>query len=470
MSLRQSYGAALVLGIVAALVPAACNEAACEPGADGCPCDMSGSCAAGLACIQGWCQAGDVGMSATVSTQPGTSSSASASTSGGSTTGGDASTSGGSSTGDTTGEMTTAGAEPTIPAYLDHALIEAGEARDVEITPSGQLAIVGFVEREMFDRDAWIGVFGDVDTLLWERTVDGEDGHADEFNGVAVDGGGIITATGKKDLLVGWDDVLTLSLDPQGAVVQERGYGNEFKRDDVGYDVAVDGDGNVYVCGFLTYEDNFTGTKLAYTKRYADFSGVDWFNYSGLLEEAQFDCEAGPSGYLVTVGIRKSFASLHRFAVDGDSVYRHEYAFPGASSTVPWGLAIDPEDDSLYVAGYATGFPGSKPWLGKWDWAGDKVWVSELEMAGDKAGAWDVAIDGDGWLRVVGSDHIDGAWAIVITTLGPDGVEHDRQVWSPPEAEVRALGAAIRGDSLYVVGGTGNTDADSKVLLVEFGI
>ncbi|MDC0667860.1 hypothetical protein [Nannocystis radixulma] len=467
----MSASRAVVLGLFSALIAATCNSGGadeCAAGSDGCPCSAGGECAAGLVCVAGWCQAGPdaTGEPPTTATSTATPTEGSAST--GETASSGATT---SDSGTTTDEATTATDQPTSPSYRWHKIVEAGEARGVELTPAGELAVVGFVERSMYDRDAWLGVHAGDGALLWERTFDGEDGAGDEFEDLAIDAAGNITATGKQDKSVGWDDVLTMTWDAGGGELHVRGYGNEFQRDDAGYGAAVDAEGNVYVCGYFTYMDNFTGNNLAYTTRYADFSGQDWFQYSGLLEDVQYDCETGPSGYLITVGRRGPFASIQRFAPDGDSVYRIEWDDDGADSTVPRGVAIDPADEAVYVAGYSSGQGmGARPWIGRWDFAGDEVWTLATAATGATAEAHDLVIDAGGWLRVVGSDKIDGAWAVVITTLGRDGEELDRVIWNPPEGEVRALGAATRGDSLYVVGGTGADDEVSQILVAEFGI
>ncbi len=465
MSPRQSH--ALLVGLLTGLGIGCGDSNACPPGSDGCPCEAN-TCSEGLICIEGWCQAGQATASASGTTGS-TTEVATVEPSSGAT--GDETTAD-ASTGDTEEPTTTAGEVPMNPVYVGHIIGELGEARDIEYTPGAQLAVVGVVERMQYDKDAWLGVYDTIESLAWERTFDGEDGADDAFNGVAVDAAGNITATGKQDLSVGWDDVLTVTWDSQGNELHVRGYGNEFLRDDLGFDTAVDAEGNVYVCGRFTYMDNFDGNQLAYTERYADVSGTSWRKYSGLLEDVQYDCETGPGGYLVTAGVRSGFTSLHRFAPDGDTVYRVEYNFPNASSTIVQGLAIDPEDEAIYVTGYATGFPGAKPWVGKWDWAGDKVWAVELTSMGDTSHARDLVLDQHGWLRVVGDDRVDGAWSLVITSLDTEGVEHARIQWAPANEEVRSFAIATRGDALVVAGATGDGTSQSQphVLLAEFSL
>jgi hypothetical protein len=467
MFLARTCPVLLVVGVGASLLTPGCNDSpqgGCEAGRDGCPCAAGGVCEAGAQCVQGWCQAAPDATGGTTTGMMGSTSTV--------PTGSASEVSGGTATAGSTGADGTSGGtgEPTKPEYRWHTVVEPGEARDVDVTPAGELAVVGYVERAMYDRDAWLGLFDGTGAPLWERTLDGEDGAGDEFNAVAIDGAGNITATGKQDLLVGWDDVLTVTWDAQGAELQKRGYGNEFKRDDVGYGTAVDAAGNVYVCGYFTYMDDFVGNGLAYTTRYADYSGTDWLKYTGLLEDVQYDCETGPLGYLITAGVRGSFASIQRFAADGDSVYRVEYDVLGAGSTVARGVMVDPADESVVVVGYATLPTGTTQWVGRWDFAGDKLWVTESVGAGGQLQAQDVVLDADGWLRVVGSDKIDGTWSVVITTFDSEGVERDRATWSMGQEHLRALGVATREDSLYVVGGTGDALDQAEVLIAEFGV
>ncbi len=112
----------------------------------------------------------------------------------------------------------------------------------------------------------------DGDTV-WTARYDGAGGE-DVANAIAVDAEGNVYVTGMSAGLNTMADYATIKYDSNGDTVWTRRYNNsERSRDDVGKDVAVDGEGNVYVTG---YSDSTGSAHDYYTIKYNSNGGLVW--------------------------------------------------------------------------------------------------------------------------------------------------------------------------------------------------
>lgn len=471
----------------------------CTPGTDACVCAEGELCFGGLECVGGSCQPEPVETSALTDDPPVPTTSALDGTSttgpGTNTSGPDPSTSstapdlssssgepvdtvdtvdpsGTSSTtsGDTTTDGTTG--EPmggTVPVQVWYKIGEFGEAHDVDFTPDGDVAVVGYVERVPFDEDAWMGVLDPKGVLKWEKLYDGPGnlgGRSDEFHAVAVDGKGNITAAGQTtEAEYATQNILSMSWNSQQSQLQLRIHGHIVHGEDIAWGVAVDMDGNPYVCA---YESPKPMQPTSWNIRYNDYSGGTWNKFGA--NEAVYDCEATASGQLVVVARAGANASFRRYAaLDGASLGTGTYKLEGSEANYAHGVAIDPADGNAYVTGYSSKGFGTEPspFVGRL--SGTSLsWVDHPIPEGKSMIPQDLVVDVDGNLRVIGATKVANVLSLFILTYDTSGKELDRTVFTAPEGDIRPIGVATRGDALFIVGAT--TYQNPRIFLAKYAI
>lgn len=491
---------ALALGAALALACTGTSQD-CVPGTDACVCNPDDTCLAGLTCSGGVCQfgwppeataeptgEGSQGSTSTTATNltttqpdpgttvpdpPDTSTQPDPATStpdpsttllettepvDPDTTASETSTTGEPDPTATTGAVSD-GITPVLVAY---EFGEFGVAHDVDFTPDGDLAVVGYVDRvDDLALQAWAAVMTTEGDYVWERLHNGEQGNQDMFHGVAVDAAGKITAVGQTDETVAHLDIIRITWDADGNELEKNTYGHPANWSDRAYGVAVDADGNPFVCAYRAPQAQ---TGEAWIVRYDDVSGQYWNKFGG-PDEYVYDCELTADGNLATVATNGSKASIHLWdGFDGDTLYRVDYEAPGASDTIPSGVTA--HDGAVYAVGVGLPFVGAYgPFIGRWS-GGSLDWVQNPPPEYSGMTAEDLVVDATGNLRVVGNVLKSGKWSMFILTYDTEGNELARTDFNPPETEVKALGLATRDNRLIVVGGT--TFTNSKIFRAEF--
>lgn len=497
MHLRTPLVSVLILGAALALAcPGPSQD--CTPGTETCVCS-DGLCLNGLTCVDGSCQLlpdASSGEGPTTTPPDPTSTTANNPTTGAegsstseplttspdpstttlpdpvSTSDTTSETSDASTTTTTTtttgGEDTTDTGEPALPGPVWYKIGELGEAHDVDFTPDNNLAVVGYVERTPFDEDGWMGVLDPTGKLVWERLHDNPSyGRSDEFHAVAVDGAGNITAAGQSSEKNAGLNVISITWDSDGNQLDSHAYGHPANLDDIANGVGVDADGNPYICAYRT---PVAFMPEAWIARYNDFSGAYWNKFGG-ADEVVYDCEVTPMGYLVTVATNGFNASIHRKdPLDGKTLFRVDYRYEDSMANYPHGVTIDFGNGSTYVTGYSSFGFGSEPvpWIGRWGNGGSVNWIKHPKPDGKKMVPEDVVIDAQGNLRVVGGTILGGVRSLFILTFDTMGNELERTLWSAPEGDIRPLGVATRGNTLFIVGST--TFSDPQIFLASFAI
>jgi len=107
-----------------------------------------------------------------------------------------------------------------------------------------------FVTGEGFN--IWVGKYDSDGSEVWTRTHNGPRNDLDEGSGIAVDGNGNVYIVGHVAVTEvtgpGWD-IWLRKYDPDGNEIWRRTYNDKIDGWDMGYGIAVDRSGNVYVTG-----------------------------------------------------------------------------------------------------------------------------------------------------------------------------------------------------------------------------
>ena len=224
----------------------------------------------------------------------------------------------------------------------------------------------------------------------------------------------VLTATSQADASVSGSAVITIAEAP-GAVIWSRAFGTSDY--DWAAGVAVDGAGNVLVSGWTmgSLEATNAGGEDAFVKKYDPDGSVVWarqFGTSG--DDVAWDVAVDGSGNVLVAGW--TYGSLEGASAGGSDAFVRKY---DADGSVVWtrqfgtsdddfarGVAVD-ESGNVLVSGDTRGSlegesaGGADAYVRKYDPDGSVVWTRQFGTSSDDtAGA--VAVDGSGNVLVSG--------------------------------------------------------------------
>jgi uncharacterized delta-60 repeat protein len=286
-----------------------------------------------------------------------------------------------------------------------YTITDASEANAIALLPGGDVVIAGSA------------TIGGLDVLVsrineggevWTQTYDGPGSLEDVAVGVVVDGAGDIVVVGSEDAAMDDSDVWIRKYDPDGGEVWTTIHAGKGMLDDAGFGVAVDGNDNVVVAGFV---DADATTADGFVARY-DSGGVeDWFTTIAVDEFQVMRSVAVDGDDNVLATGRVGADTLSIFVAKYDASGAEQWNAMHLESGGPdYGrsVAVDAAGDA-YVAGYVNN-PGHflDLWGRKYTADGGELWSiayrNEEAMLDDAANA--IAVDADGNVIVGGFESV----------------------------------------------------------------
>lgn len=255
----------------------------------------------------------------------------------------------------------------------------------------------------------------------------------DQGTGIAVDNEGNVVIVGCTNgalagAALGDYDAFVRKFNPRGEVVWTRQFGTE--REDMAMEVAVDGDGGVFVVGYTggALEGTSTGEADAFVRKYSRDGVVAWTRQFGTADRDRAYAVAVDAKGNVSVAGGTNIASLDQwlflrtYAPNGDLVRVYDLDLP--SSTIAYAAAVD-ASGSIYLAGSSTG-----------------------EIEGPRAGGFDailMKIDAQGhvaWTRQYGTPYTDEAVAVAL--------DRDGNPWVAGYQGAHHVGGSVRAGDGFV--------------------
>ncbi|MBA7519177.1 hypothetical protein ES705_11252 [subsurface metagenome] len=138
--------------------------------------------------------------------------------------------------------------------------------RGIAVDVSGNIFVIGSEWVTGEKRNIWLRKYDSDGNVVWTRTYNGTDNDDDLGYGIAVDGSGNVYVTGCEIITGEGTNIWVRKYDTDGNIVWTRTYNGPANDDDEGYGIAVDGSGNVYVAGYeyvIGEEDNLWVRKYA---------------------------------------------------------------------------------------------------------------------------------------------------------------------------------------------------------------
>ena len=195
--------------------------------------------------------------------------------------------------------------------------------------------------------------------LLWHAFLDGSVYHdTDIAQKVITDAGGNVYLTGYSQVSSYQKDIMTVKYNQDGDFQWQRSYGNPDYSSNNAYYLEMTQDGNLYVGGYVAYEDPYPGSGKDYCLLKYDPSGnLLWdatYDYHNNLDDHPYDFEMGPDGSVYICGTsRKScflweFITTVKFNPQGTLVW--DVCIPELCGT-PWEISVSGNDQFAVASG-----------------------------------------------------------------------------------------------------------------------
>lgn len=312
-------------------------------------------------------------------------------------------------------------------------------AADIAVDNAGNVYVTGSAVHEQWGDDDYTTIkYNSSGLEQWVATYDGN--YLDEAVGIDLDYYGNVYVTGRSDdkvrnspIYQGFSDYATIKYSSEGT--QE--WIARFNAIDTSYafpvDIQVDGDGNVYVTGYIADGSGSDVTD-------SDYATVK-YNSTGIEQWAAFfdglrNMDNSGSLYVAQALTLDALGNVYVTGVGG---LNHPYSMAG------------PQISTL-----------------KYDSGGALEWCAILDAPGASVlSASDIAVDGAGHVSVTGSTgHVESYWrsvedSIVTVRYNPNGSPAWTRHFSSSSRNPSASSAAIALDgsgNVIVTGSTGSSD------------
>lgn len=235
---------------------------------------------------------------------------------------------------------------------------DADAALGVAVDGAGNVVVAGFITTPTAERDIWVRKYNAGGTTQWSDTIGGAGGQDDEAHGVAVDGDGNVLVTGY--VWAGSDarDIWVRKYDPNGTPLWTQTYGGASGDNDEGNGIAADSAGNVIVAG---YETTAGVGRDIWVRKYDASGGELWTRTYNAPQDGSDRGRAvvvdGDDQIIVAASVFRGTQSdnvwVRKYTADGDEVWTSTYNSDGFGSDVANSVAVDPEGN-IAVGGYET--------------------------------------------------------------------------------------------------------------------
>jgi uncharacterized delta-60 repeat protein len=364
----------------------------------------------------------------------------------------------------------------------------ADSATAITVDGNGNVYVTGWSDGGSSSNDYATLKYDPEGKLLWKNRYNGPGNGWDEATAIAVDGNGNVYVTGSSSGSSSGVDYATLKYGPDGTLLWEKRYNGPANGEDHATAMAVDGNGNVYVTG-----DSSRGNSLA------DYATLKYDPEGTLLWEKRYNGPANGEGYatamavdgngnvyvtgwLFTTGdnLRVDYATV-KYSPEGELLWENRYNEPGDSESYATAIAVDGKGN-VYATGYTfvvsgppievevrngkgnvyvTKIPGPTGYESdyltlKYGPDGNLLWKNRYNgPANGEDYATAIAVDGNGNVLVTGESS-GGNSGVDYATLkyGPDGTLLWEKLYNgPANGRDEATAMAVDGNgNVYVTG------------------
>ncbi len=224
---------------------------------------------------------------------------------------------------DGTGNIYTVGALVNTSSMKDGALIEhnsggplqfnnayngEGEFTDKAIAmcvSGGSLYSTGYTYAYNQDRNFCTIKYDAAGNKVWVKTLNGPNSDTDEPTSIAADGSGNIYVVGRSKNANNDYDMFVIKYNANGDTIWTRNYDGGVNGDDVANDIAVDGNGNVYVTGVTDEDASLLVNNDYITVKFSSAGTLLWatpYNGNGGADDKAYSIALDNSGNAYVTG------------------------------------------------------------------------------------------------------------------------------------------------------------------------
>jgi fibronectin-binding autotransporter adhesin len=243
-------------------------------------------------------------------------------------------------------------------------LIDGGNNRSdaasaVALDAAGNLALAGYAHNASNNMDFRVlRLQAGTGATLWQYNFNGSTNTHDQAYAVAFDVLGNVVATGTARSAN--YDLYTVKLDTGGGLLWQKQWNSTFDSSDTGYDLTVDGNGDVIVGG-TSYRS--AGAQDGYVAKYSSADGaLVWerrFNGVALGQDLITALGIDAMNNVVATGYTQNAAGNYdvltakMFANDGGLIWERQFNGAADKNDSAGAVALSP-DGNVFVAGYST--------------------------------------------------------------------------------------------------------------------
>jgi hypothetical protein len=302
------------------------------------------------------------------------------------------------------------GVQQWVSRYSSSANLD-DEGSCIALDGQGNIYVAGYTTKADSSSDYLTVKYNPNGDTLWTRAYNGP-GDGDDFpSEIAVDGQGNVYITGESEgssTDVDWATIKYNSSGVEQWVARQNGTADLY---DAGWGIAVDSSENVYVTGqiensasnsdILTVKYNSNGDTL-WTRTYnGPANGADCGNAIALDVLGNIYITAESDGS----GSEHDYVTI-KYSGSGTQQWVSRYNGPGNGEDFAVAIALDNQGNS-YITGLSTGNGYNFDYATiKYNSNGDTVWVRRYDGLGNGDDrAWSIAVDGQGDVYITGDSY-----------------------------------------------------------------
>ncbi|MCB9753149.1 MAG: hypothetical protein H6713_24600 [Myxococcales bacterium] len=435
---------------------------------------LSLSCAAGADGATGEGTTGEGTTSgATTSSTTSAGASVGASSTGAATSStGDASSSVGTSTsGEATSATTSAGTSGTSVALTGTTTSDGGFCGDGELeAPAEECDDGNSINGDGCNDDCQVS-----GKLIWSDLHNGAADNNDEALDVAVDGDGAIYLVGAVNDAIDARDIWARKYNADSSIAWSVTQAGTQANTDLARGVAVAADGSVYAAGYIRVVD--VQAADVWLRKY-DAAGVElWTQLHhdavGAGDDAAFDVALDTQeNVIVSAHSRTATLTadvwLRKYSSEGTTLWTRTHN--GAANKGDHGRAVAIDaGDNVYVAGTEGGADNqSKAWLRKYDTDGNELWTRTWGPDNTFARLEAAAAAAAGAVFVAGYQNPGGVNEMIARRYSSAGdLEWTFTAQGEPALGAEARGIAVDADGRVIVTGHEVTDNGNRILIIK---
>ncbi|MGQ4876720.1 MAG: SBBP repeat-containing protein [Promethearchaeia archaeon] len=333
---------------------------------------------------------------------------------------------------------------------------------------SGNIFVSGYLNNSINNSyDVLLLKYDSSGNLIWNTIWGGSE--YDVGYGVAVDGSGFIYLSGTTKSIGagGSKDVLLLKYSSSGPSSWSKtwdGYASEY-----GYDVITDNSDNIYVTGII----NIAGKKKdALLLKYDSSGALIWsVNWGGTEIENGYGVVCDNFGNIYVTGTTESYGNgendvfLLKYNPSGNLIWNKTWG--GGIDDRGYGIAVD-NLGNIYITGITESYGAGLEdvFLLKYNSSGTLIWDKTWGGSDDDEG-YSVAVDSSGNIYITGNtwSYGNGANDVILLKYNSDGSLLSSTNWGGADSDEGYDIAFDGSDNLYIVGSTSSSGAGNYDVL-----